>query len=94
MDTGSTTSILKEGILKEDYPMSELKNPWVYKTLSGTKEVKYEVVTPFPKELRCEGNLQWKIIHFSNKNFSGIIGQNFLTGFKAKIGSELKFIEI
>lgn len=94
MDTGSTTSILKEGILKEDYPMSRLKNPWVYKTLNGTKEVKNVVVTPFPKELKCEGNLQWKIINFSNKNFSGIIGQNFLIGFKAKINSELKFIEM
>lgn len=52
------------------------------------------MTTPFPKEFGCLGTLQWKIIKFSNPNFSAIIGNNFLEALKVKIDYEHKCVEI
>lgn len=80
--------------MTEQYTKVTLKNPLFFKTLNGTNEIKYVVTTPFPKEFGCLGTLQWKIINFSNKNFTAIIGQNFLQALKAKIDYDKKCIEI
>lgn len=80
--------------MTEQYPKITLKNPLSYNTLNGTNKIKFVVTTPFPKEFGCQGTLQWKIINFSNKNFSGIIGQNFLQPLKTKIDYEQRCVEI
>lgn len=94
VDTGATTSILKSRILEFQYPKTELTKPCSYKTLNGINVVKYTVTTPFPKEIPYSGTLQWKLIDFSNKNFSAIIGQNFLKAFNAQINNTEQYVQL
>lgn len=94
IDTGSETSIIQPNALGNLFPPRKLNRPLCYKTLNGINQVTYKIVTPIPREFNVSGTFSWKVINFNSKNYSAIIGQNFLIPLKAKIDVENRFINI
>lgn len=76
------------------FPIQNIDLPQLYRTINGINQVTQKIVTPIPTEFNITGTLSWKVINFSSKNYSAIIGQNFLIALKAKIDVESKFINI
>lgn len=71
-----------------------MDRPLYYKTINGINQVTHKIVTPIPREFNISGTFSWKVINFNSKNYSAIIGQNFLIALKAKIDVENRFITI
>lgn len=94
IDTGSTTSIIKQNKLIDNYPEQKLERPIKYRTLNGLNEIYSYLITPFPKEFCCLGTLSWKVVNFKNDNYDAIMGQNFLKPLGAIINSNHGYVEI
>lgn len=93
VDTGSTTSIIRPGILNNFHAIS-LEKPVFYSTISGINRVTNKIVTPIPKEFNTIGTFSWKVVDLKGRNYDAIIGQNALTPLKAKINLDHRYLEI
>lgn len=85
---------MKHNELKEPYVKQKLASTCFFRTLSNVNEINFFVTTPFPREFPCKGTLQWKLVDFSNQQFSAIIGQNFLIPLKAKINNDERYVDL
>ena len=92
IDTGSDTSLMKPQILK--YKNQKLQKPIKYNSLGGIGQVTHVMRTPFPKEFKVQGDMEWKIFPLKSNKYDGIIGMNFLTPLDAKLDLKSQSIKI
>lgn len=76
------------------YRRIKLDKPSLFRTLNGQMEVNYEIVTEVPREFNDSNFMSWKLTHFENKQFDGLIGQNILKCLKASINIGQEYIEV
>ena len=91
IDTGSDTSLLKPDALP--YKKIKLLKSKRYNSLGGLNLVTHKIVTPFPKEIKIAGTLEWKSFPLKSKKYDAIMGMNFLIPFLAKVDISGQFVE-
>lgn len=76
------------------YKKIKLLKPKKYNSLGGPNQVTHKIMTPFPKEFKLAGTLEWKSFQLKSKKYDAIIGMNFLIPFQAKIDVRKQSLEI